>query len=684
MFYGIQQYQDVYNEIIRSVSSPSACHLCILVSCLDADALCATKMLSNLFKKQLIPLQIVPLFGYNELRRGYDQIRDNESINTIIMIGFGGYIDIETFLDIDSSQYEIPEEIDGDEIHKGDPPAMKYSRTFYVLDSHRPWNLDNLFGSGMVKCLDDGSDTQDIENSMKLVQEAYHELSLLGEDDEDEGQSDIDDDEEATDVDGDDEDEDDEEHVFIKPHQKSTTMKKTPMKSRKDYEAVLETYYHQGTTVVNSVSSQVYSLLSSIGETNLSQLWLTIVGVTSLDTQYSYIYQRLFPILQDEVGRLTVETVDGSATIITKNASNDRAQTADSMSLQLQPDYYLFLLRYSSLYDGFYYSNYVNAKLSLWNDNGKKRLHKMFARMGIPLTVAKESWTYMDNAIKKQLPIIMEQNLDKYGLQDILRDGFVKTMGYRGSISAGEFMEALIALLEVGKNRTLPIEGQEDANDTTSDKKSEENDNENGDNNNTNNNNNNNNTEIHIRQDRKQWVQNFWLAWDTLDTQTNRMDLVRRGIEHAKVLQRSVFETGVLILEKKLMKNLRIYRLCVLQDGPDLHLYTNPLTLMRLGNWLIECVSETEEKQLLPLVLASLNEQSETYLVAGLTPRYPRGLDSFNVKKPILNNFSMAFQQMAETTGAQVRMDSFDSSIIEIQREDLSPFLERLTLSGLL
>ena len=256
--------------------------------------------------------------------------------------------------------------------------------------------------------------------------------------------------------------------------------------------------------------------------------------------------------------------------------------------------------------------------------------------------------------------------MDKYGLQDILRDGFVKTFGYRGMISASEFVEALNALLEVGQVNPTEVSGNNN-NDNEENLDADDVENTTGNEN---------------KLERKKWVSNFWLSWDALDT--NKIDILKRGIEHAKYLQRSIFDTGVTVLEKKLIKHLRIYRLCVLQDGPDLALYENPLTLLRLGNWLIECCSETEEKQLLPLVLASLNEVTETYLVAGLSPRYPRGLDIATVKKPILNNFSMAFQQIAEQTGAQVRIDNFESSIIEVQREDLSPFLEKLTLSGLL
>ncbi|CAI4046042.1 DNA replication initiation factor CDC45 SKDI_12G1530 [Saccharomyces kudriavzevii IFO 1802] len=650
MYYGISEFGDAYNKILRNSSSHSSCQLVIFVSCLNIDALCATKMLSLLFKKQLIQSQMVPIFGYSELRRHYSQLDDN--INSLLLVGFGGVIDLEAFLEIDPEEYVL----DTDE----KTGEKSYRRDIYVLDAHRPWNLDNIFGSQIIQCFDDGT----VDDTLGEQKAAYYKLLELDQHSDSDVLSDDDDndggEEEATDADEATDEDEEEEHSGIAPNKRSNSTigpnnlskRKQRKKQIHEYEGVLEEYYSQGTTVVNSISAQIYSLFSSIGETNLSNLWLNILGTTSLDIAYAQVYNRLYPILQDEVKRLTP-------------SNRNSVKTPDTLSLNIQPDYYLFLLRHSSLYDSFYYSNYVNAKLSLWNENGKKRLHKMFARMGIPLSTAQETWLYMDHSIKRELGVIFDKNLDRYGLQDIIRDGFVRTLGYRGSISASEFVEALTALLEVGNSADRDNVNISGKNDEDTDGEDEEGDNV-----------------QKLTNLKKKWVSNFWLSWDALDDR--KVELLNRGIQLAQDLQRAIFNTGVAILEKKLIKHLRIYRLCVLQDGPDLDLYRNPLTLLRLGNWLIECCAESEDKQLLPMVLASIDEGTDTYLVAGLTPRYPRGLDTIHTKKPILNNFSMAFQQITAETDAKVRIDNFESSIIEIRREDLSPFLEKLTLSGLL
>ena len=634
MYYEIRQIAEPYNDILRDSSSHSSCQLVIFVSCLNIDALCATKMLSQLLKRQLVQLQIVPVFGYAELRSHYSRLDDN--INSVILVGCGGSIDIESFFEIDPKELLVDNE--DKDVEKG----AKYRRNIYVFDAHRPWNLDNLFGSDIVNCMDDGT----VEEELSEQKKAYFRLLELDNemkegDDEEETNA------EQTDKDENDDDDDDEVE-FVNRKRPSPESKKQSRKQQKkeihELETTIEEYYSSGTSVVNSLSLQVYSLISAVGECNLNYLWLTILGATSLDTPHPQVYNRLYPLLQDEVKRISL--------------SNYSGKTPDSLSLEIQPDYYLFLLRHSSLYDSFFYSNFVNAKLSLWRENGKKRLHKMFATMGIPITTAQETWIYMDHSIKRELGIIFEKNLERYGLQDIIRDGFVRTLGFRGSVSASEFVEALTALLEAGQSKNgLAAEfnnTQEKASDQSTDSDLPH----------------------------KRWIANFWQGWDALDN--DKITLLKHGIKLAQSLQKAIFNTGVTILEKKLIKDLRIYRLCVLQDGPDLDLYQNPLTLLRLGNWLIEFCAESEEKHLLPMVLATLNDSTDTYLVAGLPPRYPRGLDNSPVRKPIVNNFSMAFQYMTSETGARVKIDNFESSIIEIRRDDLLPFLEKLTMSGLL
>jgi cell division control protein 45 len=44
-----------------------------------------------------------------------------------------------------------------------------------------------------------------------------------------------------------------------------------------------------------------------------------------------------------------------------------------------------------------------------------------------------------------------------------------------------------------------------------------------------------------------------------------------------------------------------------------------------------------------------------------------------------LNRFGLAFQETVEQTGARVRLDSFEHSVVEVAKEDLGRFLENLS-----
>lgn len=271
-------------------------------------------------------------------------------------------VNLEAFLEIDEREYW--------EEMRGGP---KLKRNIYVLDTHRPWNLDNLFGSQIVTCFDDGT----VEETLQPQQEAFFKLLELEEqelangdesgDETEEGNTEDDDtegddtEEDTSDGDKDEDDDEDgpENEIGEKEEDRPVKRKKSlnvngnQRKVRKrlinKYENVIEEYYAQGTSTSNSLSVQVYSLLSALGETTISYLWLAILGATSLDASYPQIYNRLQPLLQDEVKRLS---------------PNESLKTPDTLSLEIQPDYYLFLLRHSSLYDSFFYSNYVNAKLA--------------------------------------------------------------------------------------------------------------------------------------------------------------------------------------------------------------------------------------------------------------------------------------------------------------------------------
>lgn len=706
MYINPSQYGAAFADIKRTLSSHSACKLILFVSCLSIDSICTAKIMSLVLKKNLIQYQLIPVVGYTDLKQHYTNL--DADVSNILLIGCGAMIDLEAFLEIEPSHFEIdPLPADLDDLDLLQSKETEYRRKLYVIDGSRPWNLDNLFGSDMVICLDDGY----VDQNLRKEKESYYKLV-----NEDETNTDSDNDEKDGDSDGSDVGDSDDNREGGESDSGSGDEKnnggedgrKHSRKRKRDLqesEEILENYYNQGTALFTACTAVVYALLATIGETSLDNLWISIVGVSSLDRVHPEVYDKIQPLYKEEVLRLNPL---GAVT----------ERNADLAHFAVEKDYRLFLLRHWTLYDSFFYLSHVNSKLNLWREDGKKKLHKLFAKMGISLSVAQQSWLYMDISVKRNLPVIFNKYLPLYGLEGIVREGFIRTFGYMGQLSAMECVEALTALLEYDERAVFKGDSNARVNSKTSEADE---------------------VSSKIEQKEKLWVNNFWSAWDALNMgvsgknqeavglslgkglgqlrKLKGFDLLTHGFECAKSMQQIVFRTGMSVLERNVIKNLRLYRLCVLNDGsiPDLDIFNNPMILAKLGNWLLENINEAElaaffakkdsdvkMNVLKPLVIASLDIVTDTYLVIGLAPKYPRALDNSTKAKlsrtdekfsgrettmdftTRLNTFSVAFQKVAANSGAKVRINSFDLSIIEIRKDDLSPFLEKLTLSGLI
>ncbi|EPS45567.1 hypothetical protein H072_490 [Dactylellina haptotyla CBS 200.50] len=154
-----------YNRLKRSSSStvPSV----LILTSLDVDSLCACRMFTRLLKADYIPHKLHPVAGYQDLAKANKEfITNNADLRFLVLLGVGGLIDIAEFLE------------------------LKKGVECWVIESRRPWNLQNIFAGaggegftlvgrdgnvseeGGVVCWDDG----DISDFLKPEQDAYKRL----------------------------------------------------------------------------------------------------------------------------------------------------------------------------------------------------------------------------------------------------------------------------------------------------------------------------------------------------------------------------------------------------------------------------------------------------------------------------------------------------------------------------
>ncbi|KAI0132392.1 CDC45-like protein [Xylariales sp. AK1849] len=846
---------------LQNTRHPLSPPVLILVA-LDPDALSACRILTRLLKHDYIPHKINPVAGYGDLERAGQELvapmmeTRGGSGGVVVCLGVGGMVDMGTILGL---------EVEGEE-------SSFNGVEVWVFDSHRPWNLGNVFGGyplepefktaasyqarapegvtsgrisrsykpgkGGIIVFDDG----DIVEGLSTERDAYLALVDMPDiDDEDgdiygAGDSESEDEDEArprpgqkrkswSDRDEESSDDDDDDRPRQRRRSNSSTpipesprpaqrglvslrdpgivtsddaedlpsatrlpkgpsarsMRRKLLRMKQENEDVLRNYYRMGASYSEPVTAMIYSLASELGREDNDLLWLTIVGVQSMelygrssaglavnvrgsDTTSSgwrgVRGARLRQLLRDEVRRLNPPDLAYQSGRFSAAESigiiPTTARSPEDTSIRLSPEPKFLLIRHWSLYDSMLHSPYLFSKLRIWSDSGLKRLHKLLAKMGVSLVQCKQSYTHMDMMLKKELRTKLLKYASLYNLDDMVpaaetdsRDrggakdgwGFVRSWGWRATLSAQDVGVVIGALLEVGKAGTsIGHDGSLQASQSFS--QIQDSADEDG------------------SAESQEWISRFWEAYDALED----IDALKAGLPTAQYLHRAIFRTGTTLIGKRQIKHLNAFRMCVIKDGPDVPLFTHPAALTKLALWIGEALAEQErdDKGKLahggrgtPLVVASLNEKRGVYVVVGTgggggpdlafldregakekAAKREAKLQERDARRKVqedkrasrraerrqnkddedeeddetesegsdlsdsdedsdeeeeeemeqrrqrgygLNKFGSAFQDVVTETNARVRIDSFEHCVVEVRKDDLPGFLESLS-----
>jgi cell division control protein 45 len=121
----------------------------LLLVALEPDALCACRILTRLLKHDYIPHKIQPVAGYADLERAARELVQpmmetrGGSGGVVICLGVGGMVDLGALLGLEPSDEGGGGGGEGQEMYGG--------VEVWLLDSHRPWNLSNVFGGVPVE-----------------------------------------------------------------------------------------------------------------------------------------------------------------------------------------------------------------------------------------------------------------------------------------------------------------------------------------------------------------------------------------------------------------------------------------------------------------------------------------------------------------------------------------------------
>ena len=291
----------------------------------------------------------------------------------------------------------------------------------------------------------------------------------------------------------------------------------------------------------------------------------------------------------------------------------------------------LLLLRHWSVYESMYHSPFVASALNVWRQKGHEALLRLLAMVGISLVSAKQPYSMMPFRDKHALiPGLLEHG-PALGLRELRFDSFYKKHGFQVEMSAADVALAVTALLEE------PYHEEEEM----ADEKLKE-----------------------LRE------LNFWRAYDATSPNQSRIprgmdSLLRTGVDAAINLQKAIVREASTLSQTNAIVIARTFHYAFLAETADLVYFARPLALRKLALLLIEQQPRTGSRK--PLVLAARNHASNSFLVVGVTS--PDGG---------ANNFGSMFEQAANKTNAALRHQYFDSTVIEMQRESISKFMQYL------
>ncbi len=229
-------------------------------------------------------------------------------------------------------------------------------------------------------------------------------------------------------------------------------------------------------------------MAEDLGREDNDLLWHAIVGVSSLELYGRSMTgvgisdaldsggsagwggergERIRQVLRDEVRRLNPPDLDDPSRENKRSEVSGviptTARSPTDNSIRLSPEPRFLLIRHWSLYDSMLHSPYLASRLHIWSELGKKRLHKLLAKMGVSLTQCKQNYTHMDMDLKRGLRQKLLTYAPMYGLDGLVPPaasvgrgkegwGFVRSWGWKACLSANDVGVIVGAILEVGKS----------------------------------------------------------------------------------------------------------------------------------------------------------------------------------------------------------------------------------------
>ncbi|EZA48863.1 Cell division control protein 45-like protein [Ooceraea biroi] len=376
--------KDFYSVLQKSRS--------LLLVNFDVDAICACRILQQLFRNDHMIYTLVPVRGIQDMINAFEE--NCEEIKHVIMINCGGTLDLVELL--------CPHE----------------SIVFFILDSHRPYDLCNIYSESQIRILGKPDEDNEIPEYNDIFRDDNEEEMSGESDNENERQS------------------------KRRRLNEEDIVRRSERRKWVENRATILFNYTQYSYYGKSSAIIVFEMAWNMSKDNLDMAWWAIVASTE-QSILSKVESRVAVLeegsLQAHVSRLTHR----------QGIDTDKQQQQRSIvKVTYDKDLQLALYRHWTVESSLKYSMSTAVSLRLWSIRGEQRLREVLAEMGLPLVQSKQLFRAMDLTFRQEFRQMVEKLAGKYNVNSIIGTSFTLQYGYRFKYCASDMVYAMLALLD--------------------------------------------------------------------------------------------------------------------------------------------------------------------------------------------------------------------------------------------
>ncbi|XP_020295211.1 cell division control protein 45 homolog isoform X2 [Pseudomyrmex gracilis] len=368
-------------------------HRCLLLVNFDIDAICACRILQQLFKNDHVIYTLVPVRGVQDMINAFEENCDE--IKNVVTINCGGTLDLVDLL--------RPNE----------------SVVFFILDSHRPYDLCNIYSESQIRILG----KSDEDNEIPEYNDIFRDDSS---DEEDE-----------------DEDEDGENRQSKRRRlNEEDLIRQSERRKWLENRATILFNYTQYSYYGKSSATVVFEMAWNMSKDNLDMAWWAIIGSTE---------QSILNKVESRVAILEEGSLQAHVSRLTHRQSVDvdkQTQQQSVAKVTYDKDLQLALYRHWTVEASLKYSVSTAVSFRLWSIRGDQRLKEVLAEMGLPLVQSRQLFRAMDLMFRQEFRQMVEKVADKYNVSSIIGTSFIFQYGYRFKYCASDIVYAMLALLD--------------------------------------------------------------------------------------------------------------------------------------------------------------------------------------------------------------------------------------------